>query len=374
MDKHKRKLNIVFLDFDDIKNPLLGAGQARATLEVGRRLSEKGHKVTVLCSRYPGYTDRTEHGIFYKHIGLGTGNIRLNNLFYILLLPFSVRKIRADIIVECFTAPISTLFSPLFTKITIVALPTSFEAERFSKLYHLPFDKIEKFGLRFYKYFLPYTKYMDGQIKKVNPKIYSKIVPEGVSKEFFKIQQRQSKHILFLGRLDSGQKGIDLLLDAYSRVSTKINYPLVIAGNGPDELKILKKIHSLNLESSVRLFGPAFGEKKSKLLSEALFVAFPSRHEGFSLFSLEALASGLPIIGFDIPGLSFADEKVALKAKPFDTKQYASLLLKATNKKLISYMKKNCREFAKKYTWENVAANFELFFMEILNSKNKAVN
>ena len=149
-----KNLNIIFLDFNDIKNPLLSAGQARATVDVGKRLARKGHKITVICSRYPGSADRIENGLRYKHIGLGSGNVRLNNLVYILTLPFTVMRLKGDIIFEFFTAPISTLFSPLFTNIPVIAVPTSFEAERFAKLYHLPVDKIESFGLRFYKYFI----------------------------------------------------------------------------------------------------------------------------------------------------------------------------------------------------------------------------
>jgi hypothetical protein len=128
-----KKMNITILDFDDIKNPYLGAGQAKATLEVGKRLAKKGHKITVICSRYPGSKDRREDGITYKHIGISSKNIKVSNLFYILLLPFTLRSINADVIMECFTAPVTTLLSPLFTKIPVVALSTSFEAERFAK-------------------------------------------------------------------------------------------------------------------------------------------------------------------------------------------------------------------------------------------------
>jgi len=121
--KKQKHLHIIFIDFDDIKNPLLGAGQARATLEVGKRLVQMGHTVTVICSRYPGYRDRVENGLHYRHIGIGTKNIRLNNLWYIFTLPFAVRNLQADIIVECFTAPISTLLSPLFVKIPVIGVP-----------------------------------------------------------------------------------------------------------------------------------------------------------------------------------------------------------------------------------------------------------
>ena len=278
-----KKLHITFLDFDDIKNPLLAAGQARATLEVGKRIAKIGHKVDVISSRYPGYKDRKENGMNYRHIGLGPTNIRINNIAYILALPFAVLRLQGDIIVECFTAPISTLFSPLFTKIPVVGLPTSFEAERFATLYHLPTDRIEKFGLRFYKYFLPFTIDNLKKMKKVNKTVTAKIVPQGVGEEFFTIKKSTPEYILYLGRLDMGQKGIDLLLQAYKQIKNKINYPLVIAGNGPDKEKITTLISKLSLTDSVRLIGPTYGDVKAKVLSKALFVTFPSRHEGFSL-------------------------------------------------------------------------------------------
>lgn len=365
----KKKLHIIFLDFDDIKNPLLGAGQARATVEVGRRLVKMGHKLTVICSRYPGYKDRKENGLFYKHIAIGSSKIRLNNVFYILMLPLTILRLRGDVIVECFTAPITTLFSPLFTKIPVVAIPTSFEAERFAKLYHVPVDRIERFGLRFYKYFLPTSSYFEEKMRKHNQKVVTKIIPEGVGEEFFSIRKRKAEHILFLGRIDMSQKGIDLLLKAYAKSRKKIGYPLVIAGLGPDEGKVLKMIKKLKLENDVILVGPSYGEKKYKLLSRSLFVAIPSRHEGFSLFALEALASALPVVAFDIPGLSWCEGEFCRKAKRFDVEEYSKLLIKTAKNKDLQSIGKKGREFARNFTWEKVAADYEdFFYKEVLRA------
>lgn len=358
-----KKLATVFLDFDDIKNPLLNAGQARATYEVGSRLAKKGHQVTVIASKFPGYQDRVENGILYKHISFGSSNIRLNNLLYILNLPFYARKIKADLILECFTAPISTLFTPLWTNTPVMAIPTSFEAERFASVYKFPFDLIERFGLRFYKYFSPYTPYLDLKMKKYNSKVISKIIPQGVGEEFFQIKKSKPKHILYLGRIDLSQKGLDLLLLSFAKVKDQISYPLVIAGNGPDEEKVANLINKLQLKDKVKMVGPTYGDKKSIYLSQAVLVAFPSRHEGFSLFSLEALASGLPLVSFDIPGLSWAESNVALKANCFDVNQYAQFLLSSNNTNLMDKMSKNARDLAKQYSWDKVTDQFESFFM-----------
>lgn len=369
-------MKIAILDFDDIKNPLLNGGQARATYEVAKRLVKRGHRVEVIASKHPGYKDREEAGISYRHIGLGSGNIRLNNILYILAIPFAARAIKADMILECFTAPISTLFSPVFTDIPVVAISTSFDAERFSKLYYLPFDRIERFGCRFYKYFLPFTEHLEKKIKKFNPNIIAKVVPEGVGEEFFKIEKKTAKHILFLGRLDMDQKGIDLLLRSYSKIAEEVDLPLIIAGNGPDEERVRSYINELHLEKRVFMAGAAYGEKKAHLLSEALFVAFPSRNEGFSLFALEALASGSPLVAFDIPGLSWNDSSVAMKAKSFDVDEYSLLLKKAAqDKNLISKMSINARSFAGNFTWDKVADQFESFFQDIVErEKLRTIN
>lgn len=367
----KNKLKIAYLDFDNLKNPLLGAGQARATYEVAKRLVKKGHKVEVFCSKYPGYKDRIEDGIKYTHIGLSSKFLRLNNLVYIFVLPICVRKIKADVVVECFTAPISTLFSPLFTKIPVVAITPSFEAERFSKKYHLPFDLIETFGLRFYEYFSPSSPSFETKMKKVNPNIISKVIPQGISNEYFSIKNRKDRdYMLYLGRIDIGQKGLDLLLKSYSKVSSRINYPLYIAGYGPDEEKVQQLIRKLKLTEKVKMVGPVFGKKKRKVLSKATFAVIPSRYEGFCLVALEALASGLPVVAFNIPGISWLPEEVSLKAKPFDVDSFAKMMLRASNKNINKKLRKKCIQVARKYCWDNITAQYEQFFDFIVNRKS----
>lgn len=369
-----KRLRIIYLDFDDIRNPLLAAGQARATVEVGKRLVEKGHKVTVVCSRYPGYKDRKEFGMYYKHIGIGTGNIKLNNLLYILFLPFTVVKLQGDVVIECFTAPISTLFSPLFTKIPVVALPSMFNAREFEKKYRLPFSAIEKFGLKFYKYILPYSDVDEGKVKSINPQIQSKIVKQGVGEEYLIIKRQSAKHILFLSRFDIEQKGIDLLLKAYAKVKKDLNLPLVIAGHGPDENKIKKLINGLKIENSVVIAGSAYGEKKEKLMKESLFVAFPSRHDELSLWTLEAMAASLPIVCFDIPESKWMDDNVSLKAKPFNVSEYAKAMVLAADEKKNRQMGLAAKKLAKKFSWSKVVDEIEDFLFHVVEYERKTLN
>ncbi len=364
------KMNIAIIDMDSLKNPFWGAGAAHATREVGKRLAKK-HQVTVYCSKYPGFKNYQEDGVYYRHAGIVNKNPLLTNLFFILSIPMLVRGIKADIIIENFHAPTSVSFSPLFTKIPVVGLPAMFNAIEFAKKYHIPFDLIEKFGIRFYKYLLPYSETDSSKAKKLNPNIIYRIVPQGVDKSFFKVIHKKPRYILFLSRFDIWQKGIDLLLKSYAKVSNKIGFPLVIAGHGPDKEKIKKLISDLKLDGKVKILGPAYGEKKIRLIEESVFVVFPSRHDEISLWTLEALAAGLPVVAFDLPESRWIKKTVALKAKRFDLDDYAGKLLEGTKPNLNRKMRKSAREFAKEFSWEKVAEQFEDFLEYVLNKEKR---
>lgn len=366
--KISKKLDIAIMDMDSLRNPFWAAGQARATREVGRRLALK-HKVTVYTSKYPGYKDYEEDGITYKHIGLVSNSPKITNMAYILSIFFVVKKIKSHIIIENFNAPTSVSFSPLFTKTPIIALPTMFNAKEFANKYHIPFHWFEKIGMKLYKYILPYSEVDAAKATKLNPNIKYKIIPQGVGREFFEIKHKKPQYILFLGRFDLAHKGIDLLLDAYSKVYEKIKYPLVLVGHGPDEDKIRNIIVDLKLEKKVKIVKASYGRDKIDLISKALFVAFPSRHDEISIWALEALASGLPIVAYDIPESYWMNNSSTLKAKPFDTKEYAQLLIKATDLKLNKKMSKACRLLAQKYTWEKVVNELENFIKEVIKKE-----
>jgi len=372
MTRARKSIHLVIIDFDDIRNPLLNAGQARSTYETGKRLASRGHRVEIVSSRYPGYQDRNELGMEYKHIGLGSNCLRLNNIVFFPAVFLAAKKFKADIILECFTAPISALFTPWATDIPVIAKPTSFEAGRFRQIYHLPFDFIERIGCRYYRYFAAGNATDEEKMRGYNPDISIRLVPEGVSEEYFSIQHKKPQHLLYLGRIDIGQKGLDMLVSAYAKIKDRIGLPLVIAGHGPDDAKLASLIKKHGLEQCVAAVGPAYGEKKYRLLSEAAFVVLPSRREGFCLFALEALAAGLPIVSFDIPGLSWITADCSEKANPFDIGEFAlKLLAYALDEKRRFLAGRQASALARDYSWDKVADKMEDFFYEVLSAENK---
>jgi glycosyltransferase involved in cell wall biosynthesis len=119
---------------------------------------------------------------------------------------------------------------------------------------------------------------------------------------------KREPYFLFLGRLAIEQKGLDLLVKAYSAVRREHKFlpNLIIAGpdyrGGRAVLEAL--ISRLGLGDKVQLIGPVFGETKCQLLAGAYVFVHPSRWEGMPLSILEALAQGTPCLVSQATGLS----------------------------------------------------------------------
>ena len=91
------------------------------------------------------------------------------------------------------------------------------------------------------------------------------------------------------------------------------------------------------------------------------------RFEGFSLFALEALASGTPLVAFDIPSLNWASEKTILKAPSFDIQVFANQLIKIVeDQKLSTNMSVQARKQARAFSWDRVSRDYLDFVHRVI--------
>ena len=108
------------------------------------------------------------------------------------------------------------------------------------------------------------------------------------------------KVALFLGRLDQGQKGLDLLIEGFAIALTKNpELHLLIAGVGwkNDQHELEELVARLGLKDSVTFTGAIYGKEKEELLRDCDCFVHPSRWEAGVPFSvLEALAYGKPCV------------------------------------------------------------------------------
>ena len=127
--------------------PGAGGGSLR-THEIGRRIAAS-HALTVLVQRFPGCVDRVEDGVQYTHVGIGAGRTRLTRVLgYMVMLPLAVRRRPADVVVEDFFAPVSSIAAPLWTGRPTLGMVQWLNAREKAAQYKVPVDLVERFGVR----------------------------------------------------------------------------------------------------------------------------------------------------------------------------------------------------------------------------------
>ena len=91
------------------------------------------------------------------------------------------------------------------------------------------------------------------------------------------------------------------VIRVFAEVNKEMPSVLVMIGDGPDRPAAEEEARSLGVESSVSFLGKL--EQIAPLLAAADLFLLPSKSESFGLSALEALASGVPVIGTNAGGL-----------------------------------------------------------------------
>jgi len=369
--KNLKKTSIIISSYDDIKNPYYGGGGAYAVHEIAKRLSSH-FNVTVISGKYPDSKDEIMDGVLYQHIGNNLFGPKLGQIFFQLHLMFLIPKLHFSLLIESFTPPISTTCLQKLTNKPVIGLVHMLSGEDMKRKYHLPFDQIERIGLKTYRYLISTSDNLTERLKKITPKTEVVTITNGVERIIKTPKLRKKfKHILFIGRIEVNQKGLDLLLSAYSLIQGSINLPLIIAGSGEErEINNLNSmIRNLNLSGKVSVIGRVLGNRKVELFQNTACIVCPSRFETFSITALESLANGIPLVTFDINGLRWITNNCALKTNPFKVSLFSENILRiCRDHKLREKVFKNGLKLSDAYSWENSFNNYLSFIDHVLNN------
>jgi glycosyltransferase involved in cell wall biosynthesis len=104
--------------------------------------------------------------------------------------------------------------------------------------------------------------------------------------------------VIFLGRLDNSSKNLVGLLHIWAKTQ-KDGWILKIVGEGPDRQMLENLVDSLELRNSVTFTG--WINNPSSILQTAKLFCLTSFYEGFALVIAEAMASGLPVVSYNLP-------------------------------------------------------------------------
>lgn len=194
----------------------------------------------------------------------------------------------------------------------------------------------------------------------VDPDDFADPPPPGYFEQRFP-QLAGRQWLLFLGRLDIQQKGLDLLLPAFARLHGQ--HPethLVLAG--PDEgggAATLRQLAAqLGIVQHVTLTGLLTGADKAAALAEAHAFVLPSRYEGLSIALLEALYCGRPVLVTDAVGLSGQIQRLGagVVVRPDEAAIFEGLA-RLVDAQAAAAMAGKASEFVRQaYTWDAIAA------------------
>jgi glycosyltransferase involved in cell wall biosynthesis len=114
--------------------------------------------------------------------------------------------------------------------------------------------------------------------------------------------QNKNPIALFLGRLDD-EKRVDVLLRAVASLSEHPNLRIELVGDGGERERLKKLAQSLGISDRVTFLGHVTDEELPGIYERATVFVMPSIAELQSIATMEAMASGRPVIGADAMAL-----------------------------------------------------------------------
>jgi glycosyltransferase involved in cell wall biosynthesis len=167
--------------------------------------------------------------------------------------------------------------------------------------------------------------------------------------------------LLFVGRVVR-QKGLDVLLDALSRLPDTASFELTIIGDGPLRAELAAQAARLGLDQRTHFVGWVGREDMPGALGRADVFVFPSRDEGMPNAVLEAMAAGLPVAATRISGNEelVADGETGFLVPPDDPAGLAAVLTRLVGDRSL------CRRLGaagrdkvvREYSWRIVAERY----------------
>jgi len=371
-------MNILFLNWRDIKNPAAGGAEIY-THEVAKRLVQRGHKVTLFCAFFPGAkSEEIIDGV--KIIRRGRQwTVHWHAYQWYKKLPTTSHQLHFDLVIdEINTIP---FFTPLYVKgAKNIAYINQLARQVWWYEARCPLNiagyLLEPLYLKVYKNIPVITisqSTKDDLIKYGHCKNNIFICPIGLNiKPVDKLSNKEKQlTLIFIGRLNKSKRP-DHVIKAFSLINQKIpQAKLWIIGNGQESYKnkLKKLVKKLNLEEKIKFFGFVPEEKKRKLLQKAHLILVTSVKEGWGLIVTEAASCGTPALVYNVDGLrdSVQDNETGIICKENNPECLSKEVIRLINdKKKYQKLQYNAWRWSKEFSWDKTAKEF-IKYIEFVN-------
>lgn len=166
--------------------------------------------------------------------------------------------------------------------------------------------------------------------------------------------------VTFVGRLDA-EKHIPVLIKAFKQVLDSTPAHLLIVGDGGEISNLKLFVSDLNIRSNVTFTGRVDEEDKRDLHRMGTVFAMPSPMELQSIATLEAMASGMPVVAIDAGALKELchDNKNGFLCEKDNDREIADGIIKIIkNPRLRNKFSKKSLEIAKKNNLQHTLDQF----------------
>lgn len=365
-------LRVLHVIYDDPGNPWVAGGGAVRVLELYRHLRGRVD-ATVATGSYPGARDETVDGVRYLRLG-AREPYAWSRLTYAAAANRLLRTAAYDAAVFDFST-YTPIFVPLDRPVGItvhhVSGPTA--RERWGPVLGPGIGRLERRMIGRAARLSATSLATRALLRDLAPGVPVDMVYAGVPDALFGLERSPEDYLLYFGRLDVFQKGLDTLLQAFALlVRERPGLELRMAGRGKDAERVAVMARELGVDGRVRMLGAVSEAERQALFAGAAVQLMPSRFEGFGMVAAEAMAAGVPLVAaaagslpevVDAPrgGVTFPAGDAAALAR-----ETARLLDDAAARRSLSA---SARRSAERFRWDAVAADHLQFLERIARGR-----
>ena len=338
--------------------------------EVGKRLVEMGHDVTVYCRSY--FTPALPKHEGMRLVRLPTFRSKhLETFIHTFLSTVHVMFSKCDIVHYHAQGPALFSFFPrLVGKKTVVTVQgLDWQRKKWGRCASFTLRLGELASVRLPNHTMVVSQTLREHYRTAYG-VQTKYVPNGsmIRKRVAPLQIPEwglepDNYILFLGRL-SPEKNCHLLIEAYESLDTRAK--LVLAGGSSHTSAYVDQLRAHQSNQVVFLdwvYGPALDE----LLTNAALFVLPSDMEGLSLALLDAMGAAVCVLTSDIPENREVIAGTGFTFQPGDVTDLARMLRVLLSDARVRTITGRNAQFRvrERYLWPGIAAEIGRSYAEL---------
>jgi glycosyltransferase involved in cell wall biosynthesis len=346
--------------------------------EVGSRLAEMGHRVTVYCRTYFTPPGREHNGM--RVVRLPTVRSKhLETLLHTFLSTLHVLTQPCDVVHYHALGPALFSFLPrLAGKKTVVTVQgLDWLRKKWGRIASAVLRVGERAAVSLPNGTMVVSRTLEEYYRKTYGAQTLYIPNGGILRErsfperIFDWGLEPGKYILFLGRF-SPEKGCHLLVEAYERLETDVKLVMAGASSYCDEYSRQLRSHA---GERIKILDWVSGDDLDELLTNAMVFVLPSELEGLSLALLDAMGAGLCVLSSDVPENREAIETAGFTFRRGDVADLADRLRFLITNPAVREAAGHAarRRVREQYQWADIASQVEGFYFKMLGRKSTEI-